>query len=164
MLKPIKDEDVGKIGNRTLNVIVPEIIAPYVNRLEYAEEADQRYKYGVGIVFEILRQMATLLNLTYKVDLINAEGRSIFDEAFKMLEDEENVSISNLSVSIASQSCQDGFFRIMSSLLEVHFSPTTRIAMRCSLGRFIMRRPAFSTNAPPSTCFRLDQMRNFHEF
>ncbi|KIH67731.1 hypothetical protein ANCDUO_01934 [Ancylostoma duodenale] len=51
----------------TLRVIVPSIEPPYVNYANFSEQAEFEHGYGPGLVMEILKEMASMLDLKYEV-------------------------------------------------------------------------------------------------
>ncbi|KAI1710501.1 ligated ion channel l-glutamate- and glycine-binding site domain-containing protein [Ditylenchus destructor] len=77
--------------NKTVKVVVPQIKPPYVNYANYTREYERSEKYGPGIVWEILREMAESLNLTYDIlpldcpDRHNSNTQDNWDCAFNKL-------------------------------------------------------------------------------
>ncbi|KAI1702525.1 ligated ion channel l-glutamate- and glycine-binding site domain-containing protein [Ditylenchus destructor] len=77
--------------NKTVKVVVPQIKPPYVNYANYSREYERSERYGPGIVWEILREMAESLNLTYDIrpldcpDRHNSNTQDNWDCAFNKL-------------------------------------------------------------------------------
>ncbi|CAD5215678.1 unnamed protein product [Bursaphelenchus okinawaensis] len=71
--------------NRELLVVVPEIVPPFVNYVNYTEEYEVEMGYGPGIVWQVLRQLAKEMNLTYNVKKVGYSQATRWDDAFSAL-------------------------------------------------------------------------------
>ncbi|EPB68661.1 hypothetical protein ANCCEY_12252 [Ancylostoma ceylanicum] len=62
----VKHPSIDGLKGATLRVIVPSIEPPYVNYANFSEQAEIEHGYGPGLVMELLKEMASLLDLKYE--------------------------------------------------------------------------------------------------
>ncbi|VDK52176.1 unnamed protein product [Cylicostephanus goldi] len=60
-------ESLDALKGATLRILVPRMEEPYVNYANFTDEEEEIRGYGPGVVMELLKDMASELNLTYEV-------------------------------------------------------------------------------------------------
>ena len=73
MLQSTNDAESCKLCNRTFKILVPEIVAPYINRLDF--DCDDEADSDAGIIWQILGYMCKQLNLTVSLQQLRTLRR-----------------------------------------------------------------------------------------
>ncbi|CAJ0594567.1 unnamed protein product [Cylicocyclus nassatus] len=63
----IRRDSLDALRGATLRVLVPKIEEPYVNYANFTDEEEAERGYGPGVVMELLKDMATELDLKYEI-------------------------------------------------------------------------------------------------
>ncbi|KAI6188439.1 hypothetical protein M3Y98_00355100 [Aphelenchoides besseyi] len=79
------EDDYEEYKNKTVVLVVPEILPPFVNYVNASYEYENQIGYGPGICWQILRMLAEHFNLTYNVETVDMNSDERWDEAFKKL-------------------------------------------------------------------------------
>lgn len=68
-----------------IEVVIPELLPPFVNYYNYTEEYEQKVGFGPGIVWQIFRQLAKQMNVTYVVKQVGYSVATRWEEAYGAL-------------------------------------------------------------------------------
>ncbi|CAD5221626.1 unnamed protein product [Bursaphelenchus xylophilus] len=97
------------MSNLEVVVVVPEIVPPFVNYVNYTEEYERMMGYGPGIVWQVLRQLAKEMNLTYNVKRAGYSMATRWDDAFSALHHSEAEIVVGAAVLQASTDANVSF-------------------------------------------------------
>ncbi|CAJ0583145.1 unnamed protein product, partial [Mesorhabditis spiculigera] len=88
----IRNIPLSELRGRRLRFLVPSIEPPYVNYVNFSQDAVKDMGYGPGVVIEIMKDVGKILNLTYELvstndtkwgNLINGSWNGAFGKLYR---------------------------------------------------------------------------------